>query len=116
MPLTQQLPVHSMAELIHFCLGGLSWRQAPQTNIFDMWLHALQADSLAHGGGGRVWRSIGIAASYLLNRLPAAAEAALSGDATFPGAPYLPLGGDNHITMGECAATAVPHVAPASLQ
>ena len=81
-----------------------------------MWRRALQADSLAHGGGGRVWRSIGITASYLLNRLPAAAEAALSGDVTFPGAPYLPLGGDSHITTDECLATAVPHLALASAQ
>lgn len=80
-----------------------------------MWLHALQADSLAHGRGGRVSRSIGTAASYLLNRLPAAAEAALSSDATFPGAPYL-ADGDNHVTMGECLATAVPRLALASSQ
>ena len=81
-----------------------------------MWLHALQADRLAHNGGGPILRSIGHAASYLLNRIPAAAEAALSSDATFPGAPYLQLGGDSHITTGECLATAVPHLALASSQ
>ena len=76
-----------------------------------------QADTFAHGGGGGpVLRSIGTAASYLLNRIPAAAEAALSSDATFPGAPYLPLGGNNHITTGECSATAAPHLALASSQ
>ena len=77
----------------------------------------VQADTFAHGGGGPVLRSIGTAASYLLNRVPAAAEAALSSDATFPGVPYLPLGGNDHITTGECAtATAAPHLAPASSQ
>lgn len=74
----------------------------------------VQADTFAHGGGGPILRSIGTAASYLLNRIPAATEAALSSDATFPGAPYIPLGGDNHITTGECLATAVPHLALAS--
>jgi hypothetical protein len=86
-------------------------RQVLQLNSSDMWLHAVQADTLAHSKGGRLRRSIGIAASYLLNRLPAAAEAALSSDATFPGAPYLPLGGNSHITTGECLATAAPHLA-----
>jgi hypothetical protein len=80
-----------------------------------MWQHALQADKLAHGEGGRVRRSIGIAAGYLLNRLPAAAEAALTHDATFPGKTYLP-GSNYRITMGECAATAAPHLALASSQ
>jgi hypothetical protein len=74
-----------------------------------------QADTFAHGGGGPVVRSIGTAASYLLNRIPAAAEAALSSDATFPGAPYL-AGGDDHITMGECLVAAVPYLALASSQ
>ena len=74
-----------------------------------------QADTFAHGGGGPVLCSIGTAASYLLNRVPAAAEAALSSDATLLGAPYL-VGGDNHVTMGECAATAAPHLAVASSQ
>lgn len=78
-------------------------------------LHALQADKLAHGGGGRVHRSIGAAASNLLNRIPAAAEAALSPDATFPGAPYS-HGGDKHVTMGECAGTAALQLAVATSQ
>ena len=74
-----------------------------------------QADTYAHSGGGPILRSIGIAASYLLNRLPAAVEAALSSDATFPGAPYL-HGVEGHIAMGECAAKAAPHLALASSQ
>lgn len=76
-------------------------------------LRAMQADKLAHGEG-RVRRVVGIAAGYLLNRLPAAVEAALSRDATFPGTPYLHTG--NSCSMvGECAATAALHyLAPAS--
>ena len=97
--------------LLTCCHGG---SRLSQTHVACACVPA-QADTFAHGGGSPVLRSVGTAASYLLNRLPAAAEAALSGDATFPGAPYL-VGGDNHITTGECAATAAPHVALASSQ
>jgi hypothetical protein len=81
----------------------------------DMQSFALQADKLAHGGGGHIRRSIGTAAGYLLNRLPAAAEAALSHDTISPGAPHL-QGGNGHITLGECAATAARQLTLADSQ
>ena len=83
-----------------------SW--LPSQTLFNVWLAALQADKQAHGRD-YVRRVLGVAASYLLNNLPAALEAALSRDATFPGAPYL-QGGNSDTTIGECAATAAPHL------
>jgi hypothetical protein len=84
-----------------------SWYGFKVDMPFDTPLRAMQADKLAHGEG-RVRRVIGTAAGYLLNRLPAAVEAALSRDATFPGTPYLPTA-DSCSMAGECVATAASH-------
>ena len=93
----------------------LSRQQVHQPNTSDRCLRALQADKLAHSQGSRVRRSVGIAADYLVNRLSAAAESAFTHDATFQGETYLP-GSKSGIPMGECAATAAPHLALASSQ
>jgi hypothetical protein len=72
-----------------------------------------QADKCAHGEG-RIRRAVGAAAGHLLNRLPAAVEAALSRDATYPGTPYLSHDGASAAAASECAAASVPHLAMAS--
>lgn len=87
------------------CHGSKVFSQLSPTRS---WLHALQVE-LAHGGGGRVCRSIGIIApAYLFSCLSAALEAALTRDARLPGKAYLP-GTDSH--TGECAATAASRLA-----
>ena len=84
----------------HAYMDGNKRRSEPPS---DVWLHALQADKLAHGEG-RIQRTLGATAGFVLNRLPATIEAVLSRDATFPGVPYMNASNGPTTTGEQCAA------------